>query len=109
MNIRHVGVLSQCHKIIPNQRGINGEDLAAVADQLAPDKVHRLDAVRTFINHGDSGIADELFHAVIGDIAMTAEHLLRVDRALEADVGQIAFDDRGQPCNQRGSFRTLLG
>ena len=57
---------------------------AAVLGQLAADQVHRLDAVGAFVDLGDAGVADELLHAPFADIAVAAEHLLGVDRGLEA-------------------------
>ena len=67
---------------------------AAVARQLAADQIERLDAVGALIDHGDARIAHELLHAVLGDIAVAAEHLLRQHRVGEADVGQHALHDR---------------
>ena len=78
--------------------------------ELAADQVHRLDAVGAFVDLGDAGIADELLHAPFADIAVAAEHLLRVDRRLEALVGQIALDDRRQQRDQVvGGLPLLLG
>ena len=45
--------------------------------QLAADEVERLDAVGALVEHGDARIAHELLHAVLGDVAVAAEHLLR--------------------------------
>ena len=45
--------------------------------QFAPDEIERLNAVGAFIEHGDAGIAHELLHAMFGDVAVAAEHLLR--------------------------------
>ena len=50
---------------------------AAVLRQLAADQVERLDAVGALVDHGDARIAHELLHAVLGDVAVAAEHLLR--------------------------------
>ena len=41
--------------------------------QLAADEVHRLDAVRALVDHGDARIAHELLHAPFGDVAVAAE------------------------------------
>ena len=68
----------------------------AVLGQFAPDQVHRLDAVGAFVDLGDAGVTDELLHSPFGDIAVPAEHLLRVDRDLEPAVGEVALDHRGQ-------------
>ena len=68
----------------------------AILGQLATDQVHRLDAIRAFVNLGDAGVTDELIHAPLADVAVAAEHLLGVDRDLEPAVGQIAFDHRRQ-------------
>ena len=57
---------------------------AAVLRQLAADEVERLDAVGALVDHGDAGIAHELLHAVFGDVAVAAEHLLRHDGVGEA-------------------------
>ena len=73
---------------------------AAVAGQFAADEVHRLDAVGAFVDLGDAGVADELFHAPFADIAVAAEHLLHVDRGLEALVGHVGFDHRGEQREQ---------
>ena len=67
---------------------------AAVRRQLAADQVERLDAVGALVDHGDAGVADELLHAPFGDIAVAAEHLLRLDRIGEAQIGEHAFDHR---------------
>src|SRR5205823_14799677 len=55
-----------------------------------------LDAVGTFVNHGDARIAHELLHAVLGDVAVAAIDLLGRYRVGEALVGQHALDDRGE-------------
>src|SRR5690606_41009989 len=59
---------------------------ATVARQLAADEIERLDAIRTFVDHGNAGIAHELLHAVLDDVAVTAEKLLRGNRVREASV-----------------------
>ena len=69
---------------------------AAVAAELAADEVERLDAVRALVDHRDARIAHELLHAVLADVAVAAEHLLRHHGVVEALVGDHAFDDRGQ-------------
>ena len=58
---------------------------AAVLRQLAADEIERLHAVGAFVDHGDARVAHELLHAPFGDIAVAAEHLLRLDRVGEAD------------------------
>ena len=67
---------------------------AAVARQFAPDQIERLDAVGAFVDHGDAGIAHELLHAVFGDVAVAAIHLLRQHRVGKADIGQHALHHR---------------
>ena len=62
--------------------------------ELAADEVERLDAVGAFVDHGDAGIAHELAHAVLFDVAVAAEHLLRHDGVVEALVGEHALDHR---------------
>ena len=84
----------------PDQLEEGPDGAAAVLGQLAPDQVHRLDAVGAFVDLGDAGVADELLHAVLADVAVAAEHLLGVDRGLEALVGEIALDDRGEQAEQ---------
>ena len=73
-----------------------GDGAAAVLGQLAADEVERLHAVRAFVDHGDARVADELLHAPFGDVAVAAEHLLRLDRVGEALVGEDALDHRRQ-------------
>ena len=67
---------------------------AAVARQFASNQIERLNAVRALVDHGDARIAHELLHAVLADIAVAAEHLLRRDRVGKAGVGEHAFDHR---------------
>ena len=67
---------------------------AAVLAELAADQIERLDAVGAFVNLRDARVAHELLHAVLGDVAVAAEHLLRHHRVGEAGVGEHAFDDR---------------
>jgi hypothetical protein len=69
---------------------------AAILAKLAADQVHRLNAVRAFVDLGDARVADELLHAPFADVAVAAIDLLGVDRDFEALVGQIAFDDGRQ-------------
>ena len=69
---------------------------AAVFADLAADQVEALDAVRPLVDHGDAGIAHELLHAVLGDVAMTAVDLLRRHRVRETLIGEHAFDHRGE-------------
>ena len=78
--------------------------------ELAADQVERLDAVRAFVDLGDAGVADELLHAPFADIAVAAIDLLGVDRGLEALVGEIALDHRGEQAEQVvGGLALLLG
>ena len=62
--------------------------------ELAADEVHGLDAVGALVDHGDAGIAHELRHAPFLDVAMAAEHLLRLDGVVEAEIGEHALHDR---------------
>ena len=72
----------------------------AVLAKLAADQIHRLDAVGAFVNLGDAGVADELFHAPFADIAMAAINLLAFGGDFIALVGEIALDDRGEQRDQ---------
>ena len=64
----------------------------AVLRQFAPHEVERLNAVGALVDHGDARVADELLHAGFGDVAMAAEHLLRLDGVVETAVGQHALE-----------------
>ena len=66
---------------------------AAILAELASDEVERLHAIGAFVDHGNACIAHELFHALFGDIAMTAENLLRLHRVGKPPIGQNAFND----------------
>jgi hypothetical protein len=61
---------------------------------LRPIEIHGLHAVGALVDHGDAGIADELLDAGLGDIAVAAEELLRLDGVVEADIGQHALEHR---------------
>ena len=67
----------------------------AVAAELAPDQIERLDAVRAFVDHRDAGVAYELLHTVLADIAVAAEHLLRRYSVGKPGIGEHAFDHGG--------------
>ena len=58
------------------EEGLHGA--AAIAAELAADQVERLDAVGALVDHGDAGIAHELAHAVLFDVAVAAEDLLAI-------------------------------
>ena len=75
--------------------------LPVVARQLAPGEVERLHAVGAFVEHRHPRIADDLLHAPLGDVAVPAEHLLHGHRGLEALVGAVALDHRGEQADQR--------
>ena len=62
--------------------------------QLAADQVERLDAVGAFVDLGDAGVAHELLHAVLADVAVAAVDLHAEVGGLEADVGEERLDDR---------------
>ena len=68
---------------------------AAIARQLAAHQIKRLNAVGAFIEHRDARIAHELLHAVFGDVAVAAIHLLRHHGVGETDIGHDALHDRG--------------
>jgi hypothetical protein len=59
-----------------------------------------LDAVGAFVNLRDAGVAHELLHAVLGDVAVAAEHLLRHHGVGETGVGADAFDHRRQQTHE---------
>src|SRR3974377_807945 len=66
----------------------------AVLAELAADQVKRLDTIGTLIDHRDAGIAYELLHAVLGDVTVAAEYLLRHDRVGKPNIGEHTFDHR---------------
>ncbi len=74
------------------EEGHNGA--ATIHAELSANQIKRLDAVGAFVNLTNSGIADELLHAVLGDVAVTAINLLRQDCVCEAGIGAKAFDHR---------------
>ncbi len=87
------------------------EDLQARALQLhdlAAEQVQRLDAGGAFVQGGDAGIARELFHAVLGNVAMAAEALQRLVGAFDAPLGQAGFHDRGEESDQRIGLLAFL-
>ena len=65
---------------------------AALAAQLAAHQVHRLHAVGAFIDHVDAGIAHELLHAIVADIAVAAIALHAEVGRFETHVGAESFD-----------------
>ena len=77
--------------------------------ELAADEIERLDAVGAFVDHRDARIAHELLHAVLGDIAVAAEHLLRHHRVGEAHVGEHALDAPASagPCRSSAAWRAF--
>ncbi|MCY1250362.1 hypothetical protein D9M72_639960 [compost metagenome] len=77
-----------------------GDCAATVKRQLATDEVKRLNAVRTFIDHGNTRIAHILAHAVFFDIAMATEDLLRHDGVFKTLVGQNAFQNWRQKADE---------
>ena len=68
------------------------QSAAAVLRQLAPDKIERLNAVSALVKHGDARIANELFHAIFGDVAVTAKNLLRRNGIGKTLIREHAFD-----------------
>ena len=80
--------------------------------QLAADEVERLNAVGALVDHGDAGVAHELLHAPFVDIAVAAEHLLRLHGVLEAEVGEHALEHRRhqpEPIVRRLTRRGVFG
>src|SRR4249920_560684 len=65
---------------------------AAVLAELAPDQIERLNAVGSFVNLRNSGIAHELLHAVLGNVSMSPEYLLGQDCVGKTAVSENAFD-----------------
>ena len=51
------------------------EQAAGVPTELSADQVEGLDAIRTFVDLGDAGVADMLLDAGLTDVAVAAEHL----------------------------------
>ena len=73
---------------------------AAVLAELAADKIERLDAVGAFVDLRNARVAHELLHAVLGDVAVAAEHLLRHHGVGKTGVGAHAFDHRRQQAHE---------
>ena len=67
---------------------------------LAAQQVQRLDAGSAFIQRGDAGVARQLLHAVLVDIAVATETLQRVVGVLDAPFGLAGLGDRGQEADQ---------
>ena len=63
---------------------------------LAAQQVQRLDTGGPFIERGNAGVADNLLHAVLADIAVAAEHLYPQVGGFVAQLGQEAFQNGGQ-------------
>ena len=61
-----------------------------------------------FVNLGDAAVADQLFHAMLADIAVTAEHLHAEIGGLEAEIGEQGFDDRRHQGDEIVGVLTLL-
>ena len=96
--------------VTAEQFEIGADRAAAILGQLAPNQIHRLDAVGAFVDLGDAGVADELVHAPFADIAVAAENLLHVDRDFEPAVGEVALDHRGEQRDEVvGRLALLLG
>ena len=66
----------------------------AIGHQLAAHQIERLNAVGTLIDHGDAGVAHELGGSGFLDETMAAKHLLRHHGIIEADVGEMPFENR---------------
>ena len=74
--------------------------LAAILGQLATNKVQGLNAIRTLIDHRNTGIAGELGHAGFFNISVTAVNLLGRSRVFKSLVGQETFHHWGEQGNQ---------
>ena len=61
---------------------------------MRPEQVERLDAGGALVQRRDARVARDLLHAVLVDVAMTAEHLHAEVGALAAELGEEAFEDR---------------
>src|SRR5262249_57387568 len=59
---------------------------AAVLSELASDQIERLNAVGAFVNLRNSCVAYELLHAVLGNVPVSAEDLLRHDRVAQPTI-----------------------
>ena len=96
------------------EEGLHGVEEAAqvapgVRRQLAPDEVHRLDAVGALVDLGDARVAHELLHAVLGGIAIAAADLQREVAHLEAEVGLEGLHDRSEQGGEVVAGRAPLG
>ena len=61
------------------------------------------------VHHGDAGVAHELLHAVLGDVAMPAVDLLREHRVGETLIGQHALiTGVSRPCGRRPPRAALV-
>src|SRR3546814_6717757 len=66
-----------------------------------------LHAVRTFVYLGNASIANILLHAPLADVAVAAEYLLRLHRALKAKIREGSFHDRRKQRDDRVRLRPL--
>ncbi|MBA7486871.1 hypothetical protein ES707_22433 [subsurface metagenome] len=85
------------------------DSAAAVATQLAADEVERLHAVGAFIDHGNARIAHELLHALLGDVAVAAIHLLRHHGVGKAGAGHHALHHRRHQAHVIVGLLAILG
>src|SRR5262245_24979352 len=67
---------------------------ATILAELASDQVERLNAIGALIDLRNSRISHELLHAVLGNVSVSTEDLLRKDRVGKTAVGEDAFDHR---------------
>ena len=68
--------------------------------QLAAHQVERLDAAGALVELGDAGIAHQLLHARLANVAVPAEALQAEVHALEAGIGEVRLDHRRQQRDQ---------
>ena len=91
------GILWHLDNIVGNFSAKIFDPHTLIGTDFPADKIQGLDAVGAFIDLGDAGIADELLHAVLADVAVAAEHLLRL-LAPDAVLPAIAvLDHRDEP------------
>src|SRR6516225_9977344 len=83
---------------------------AAVACELAPDEIVRLDAGGALVNGGDADVAHVLRGARLLDEPHATVYLYADGGDLVADLGAPALDDRGQelPARARRGTRLLV-
>ena len=73
---------------------------AIVLAELAADQIEGLDAVGALVDLRNAGVAHELLHAVVADVAVTAIGLHAQVRNIEPDVGDGRLDQGRQERDQ---------